>query len=64
MIRAVVWRACPGSAWSPDGWQIAFYSDRDGNSEIYVMDIDGTNQRRLTNNTAEDRSPAWSPFLK
>ena len=41
--------------------QIAFVSRRDGNAEIYVMDADGTNQRRLTNNRANDRSPAWSP---
>ena len=41
--------------------QIAFSSRRDGNSEIYVMNADGTNQRRLTNNRANDWFPAWSP---
>ena len=41
--------------------QIAFSSRRDGNSEIYVMAADGTNQRRLTNNRANDWFPAWSP---
>ena len=41
--------------------QIAFVSDRDGNSEIYVMDADGGNQRRLTNNRHDDWSPSWSP---
>ena len=41
--------------------QIAFSSDRDGNSEIYVMDADGGNQRRLTNNPAGDWNPSWSP---
>ena len=40
--------------------QIAFVSDRDRNSEIYVMDADGGNQRRLTNNPASDHSPSWS----
>ena len=51
-------------SWSPDGERIAFMSDRDGNSEIYVMDADGGNQRRLTNNPDHDASPAWlnSPF--
>ena len=28
-------------AWSPDGKWITFISERDGNSEIYVMDADG-----------------------
>ena len=41
--------------------QIAFVSHRDGNAEIYVMDIDGSNQRRLTNNRDKDYSPSWSP---
>jgi Tol biopolymer transport system component len=41
--------------------KIAFTSDRDGNSEIYTMDADGGAQTRLTENTAEDFSPTWSP---
>ena len=41
--------------------QIAFASDRDGNGEVYVMDADGSNQTRLTNNPAFDFGPAWSP---
>jgi hypothetical protein len=34
-------------------------SERDGNAEIYVMDADGGNQQRLTNNRDGDSSPAW-----
>ena len=45
----------------PQKAQIVFHSDRDGNSEIYVMDADGKNQRNLTNDPAEDWSPSWSP---
>lgn len=40
--------------------KIAFVSNRDGNNEIYVMDDNGTNQQRLTNNSVEDFSPSIS----
>lgn len=47
-------------AWSPDGTMIAFSSDRDGNSELYVMDASGLNQTRITNRPeAFDFEPAW-----
>ncbi len=49
-------------AWSPDGDRIVFTSDRDGNWELYVMNADGTRQRRLTHTPEEDEGmPAWSP---
>jgi Tol biopolymer transport system component len=38
-----------------------FQSDRDGNFEIYSMNADGTNQRRLTQNDVTDAYPNWSP---
>ena len=49
--------------------RIAFMSDRDGHVhprlgwttfEIYVMEVDGNNQRRLTNNPNIDTHPSWS----
>ena len=40
--------------------KIAFASNRDGNFEIYVMDTDGRNPVRLTNNSASDSGPTWS----
>ena len=46
---------------SPNGQQVAFSSDRDGNREIYVMNIDGSNQKRLTFNNGPDGGPSWSP---
>ena len=56
-------------SWSPDGKRIAFASDRDGHVnahgfpsfEIYVMDADGGNQQRLTENPNQDEFPSWSP---
>jgi Tol biopolymer transport system component len=47
--------------WSPDGRMVAFVSRRDGNEEIYVMNADGSGQRRLTRTPWNDKSPAWSP---
>jgi Tol biopolymer transport system component len=41
--------------------KIAFTSNRDGNDEIYVMNNDGSNQSRLTNNARSDLNAAWSP---
>jgi len=46
---------------SPDGTKVAFTSNRDGNSEIYIMNVDGTNMRRLTNHPAIDVAPTFSP---
>ena len=46
---------------SPDGARIVFSSSRDGNSEIYVMNRDGSNVFRLTNNKAADITPTWNP---
>jgi TolB protein len=48
-------------AWSPDGSRIAFASSRDGDWEIYVVNVDGSNRRRLTSHPADDGAPTWSP---
>ncbi len=57
---------------SPDGRQVAFVSDRDGDSEIFVVELacleaDNASEsceaaaRQVTDNAVEDRSPAWTP---
>jgi TolB protein len=48
-------------AWSPDGRQIALTMTTSSSSEIYVMNTDGTNSRRLSSERANDHEPAWSP---
>ena len=47
--------------WSPDGQRLAFTAFRHGRGEIYVMNANGRQQRRLTRNTAHDDHAAWSP---
>ena len=41
--------------------QIVFTSEKNDNVDIYVMDDDGGNRRRLTNSPRDEWSPAWSP---
>jgi hypothetical protein len=54
--------ARPASATvSGENGKIAFATDRDGNSEIYLMDADGSNAVNLTHNAAADSNPSWSP---
>jgi TolB protein len=47
--------------WSPDGKKIAFFSNRDGDIEIYSMNADGNNQTRLTYSYGRDLPWSWSP---
>ena len=47
--------------WSPDGKRIAFMSDRAGNWDIWVINVDGSGRTRLTTHPADDEHPAWSP---
>src|SRR5437667_4731643 len=46
--------------WSPTGRELAFISDRSGSAQIYVMDAEGTNLRRLTH-SGFNTQPRWSP---
>lgn len=48
-------------AWSPDGSKLAFYDRIDGNSEILVVNPDGSGFQNLSNDPSRDISPAWSP---
>jgi hypothetical protein len=34
-------------SWSPDGTKIVFHSNRNGNADIYTMNIDGSNLKQL-----------------
>ncbi|MBE3092982.1 MAG: PD40 domain-containing protein [Actinobacteria bacterium] len=41
--------------------KIVFVSDREGNLDIYTMNVDGSEQVRLTNNPAAEGGPSFSP---
>jgi Tol biopolymer transport system component len=49
------------AALSPDRTRIAFSSNRNGNFDIYLMDSDGKNLRRLTSDPRNEGDPAWTP---
>ena len=48
-----------GPSFSPDGREIAFESDRDGNQQLYVMGAGGV--RRLSRSEGRYSTPVWSP---
>lgn len=57
-----------GAVWSPDGARLAFVSDRDGNEEVYVLELADRSVRQLTRTATtragtpvSNRAPAWSP---
>ena len=45
---------------SPDGTSVAFMSQKDGNWEIYSVNINGENLRRLTQVAGNDGLPVWA----
>jgi TolB protein len=51
-------------SWSSDNRTVVFESQRDGNSELYTVDVQTQDVKRLTNNKAFDGDPAWSPFRR
>lgn len=46
---------------SPDGRKVAMILSKDGWTDLYVADADGTNLKRLTKSPEDESSPCWSP---
>jgi Tol biopolymer transport system component len=53
--------AITNPSWSPDGQRLVFTGYQGGWSDLYVVDADGGNLRRLTADRHADLLPAWSP---
>lgn len=47
-------------AWSPDGKQVVYVSDKDGEQNVYLMDIASGSVTRLSNHEVGDINPVWS----
>ncbi len=48
-------------AWSPDGTEIVFSSDRAGQPDLWLIDADGAGLRQLTDTAHAEMHPTWSP---
>jgi tricorn protease len=53
--------AATGPVFSPDGTQVAFTGDYDGNQDVYVVPADGGEAKRLTSHPGSDVALAWTP---
>lgn len=49
------------ASWSPDSGQIVFQSNRDGDFEIFTLDLETKDLHQLTDNQYDDIFPVWSP---
>ena len=54
-------KVCPVLAKAPTTAKIVFGASREGNRELYLMNIDGSDQINITNHPADDIYGAWSP---
>jgi len=50
-------------SWSPDGEKIVFITHYDGEkyNDVFIINVDGSNLKRLTNDPWQDKNPVFSP---
>lgn len=66
-VKKILWEEGVENAyprWSNDGTKILYQSNRTSNWQIYVMDKDGSNQIRITDDKFNNNFPDWSPDNK
>ena len=47
--------------WSPSGWRVVFVSNRNGNIDLYSVNVHGSKRINLTSNPSMDVGASWSP---
>jgi TolB protein len=57
-------RSDEGPSWAPNSRMLVFSSTRRGNADLYVVDRDGSNLRRITAAAGNNTSPAWGPYTR
>jgi TolB protein len=55
-------RSDESPSWAPNSRKLIFSSTRRGRADLYAIDRDGSNLRRLTSGAGNNTSPAWGPF--
>lgn len=50
-------------SFSPDGRHVVFSSDRTGSKQVFIVNLDGSDERRLTFDNFTYEKPRWSPYL-
>lgn len=61
VVCLIAFSGSVGATFPGENGRIAFESDREGNSEIYTMNPDGSDQTNISQNPASDNAPATSP---
>jgi Tol biopolymer transport system component len=59
--RLLVGESAGKASWSPDGQTITYSTAADGDPEIWRINLDGTGQKKLTDNNSNDALASWSP---
>ncbi len=58
--RSTSWEWDKHPSWSPDSRKIIFWSNREGTKQIYVMDADGKNLKKISGDAPWDEyDPLW-----
>lgn len=58
------WANNEDPSFSPDGRQVMFISDRTGPRQLYIVNLDGTNERRVSFDDRYYAKPKWGPLAE